>query len=611
MEVRIGGRTRSTVHTAGSVRVGPLEVTVTGEPSHPDGAAGTDGPVRTAVEWSVANTGDRPVAVEAVALVWQLHDAERPLRFFRHGYQSWSPSGVAVLGIDRDPSLARGSLAMARGVHHADAAVAEPGELRSEWVTLLRAGMQAPVLVGFDGGERHDGTLRLREGETGPELRVEAFLGGARLAPGESRSLHAVLVGQAPAVSGAAREAGSGASELLEAWADQVGRRAGARTRAPYQVGWCSWYHYFHDVAEADVRSNLALADGWPFDVFQLDDGYQAAIGDWTVTNARFDAGVEDVASAIAAAGMTPGLWIAPFIVAPDSAVARAHPDWLAREPVPTGATERDASGAPLPGMYNPPWGGGHGGFMWALDTTHPEVLAHLEGLASDLVDAGYRYLKLDFTFAPSYEGRWYDPAATPAQRVRAGYDAIRRGAGADTFILGCGVPLSNVVGAVDGNRIGSDVAPSWLRDGDGEGLAGYESALPATRHALHATLARSFMHRRLWLNDPDCLMLRSAETDLGVDAARTWSRAVALSGGMALVSDDLSLLDDHARRLLDEAVELGRRSDAEAAAGTTPRCDDLMRHRDVGELTAAGQHLVVDPATGSSTLRPASPRST
>ena len=152
----------------------------------------------------------------------------------------------------------------------------------------------------------------------------------------------------------------------------------------------------------------------------------------------------------------------------------------------------------------------------------------------------------------------------------------------------------------VDGNRIGSDVAPSWLRADDGQGLAGYESALPATRHALHATLARSFMHRRLWLNDPDCLMLRSAETDLGPEAARTWARAVALSGGMVLVSDDLALLDDDATAASStRRWQLGRRSDEAALAGTTPRCDDLMRHRDVGELTAVGQHLVVDAGHG------------
>ena len=53
-------------------------------------------------------------------------------------------------------------------------------------------------------------------------------------------------------------------------------------------------------------------------------------------------------------------------------------------------------------------------------------------------------------------------PSLTPAQRVRAGYEAMRRGAGDDTFILGCGVPLANVVGVVDANRIGQDVAPLW-----------------------------------------------------------------------------------------------------------------------------------------------------
>ena len=50
---------------------------------------------------------------------------------------------------------------------------------------------------------------------------------------------------------------------------------------------------------------------------------------------------------------------------------------------------------------------------MYSLDTTHPEVLAHLEALAHDLVEwAGFGYLKLDFTFAPGVDGRWHDPAA-------------------------------------------------------------------------------------------------------------------------------------------------------------------------------------------------------
>ena len=242
-------------------------------------------------------------------------------------------------------------------------------------------------------------------------------------------------------------------------------------------------------------------------------------------------------------------MWLAPFIVAPDSRVATEHPDWLARA----------ADGDPLIGMYNPPWGGGFDGFMWALDTTHPEVIAHLESTSAALVEAGFTYLKLDFTFAPSFDGVWADPSRTPAQRVRAGYDAVRRGAGDEAFLLGCGVPLANVVGAVDGNRIGPDVAPAWSWPPTDNVLAGYEDSLPATVHGWKNTLTRSFMHRTLWLNDPDCLMLRADETALTPEQARTWAHGVAVSGGMALVSDDLALLGPEARALLDEVITMGR----------------------------------------------------
>jgi alpha-galactosidase len=373
-----------------------------------------------------------------------------------------------------------------------------------------------------------------------------------------------------------------------------VGRADGARVSAPYQVGWCSWYHYFHDVTEVHLRSNLARAADWPFDVFQLDDGYQAAIGDWLDTNDKFPSTLDGLAAAIAAEGRQPGIWIAPFIAAPDSQVVREHPDWMARFD----------DGEPLWGMFNPPWGGGRGGIMYALDTTNPDVLAHIEHVAGALVDAGFTYLKLDFTFAPSFDGVWADSSRTPAQRVRAGYDAVRRGAGDDTFLLGCGVPLSHVVGVVDGNRIGPDVAPSWELPADNQALPGYAETSPATSHSWIDTLTRSFMHRRLWLNDPDCLMLRTAETSMSPDAVRTWAHAVAVSGGMALVSDDLGLLDAEAAALLDDVVAIGREVDAATATGPAPRCDDLMDHPVPQRLSAAGFELVADPTVGTSTLR-------
>jgi alpha-galactosidase len=520
------------------------------------------------VHWWVANRGDAPVLVDRVSLRFRVRVGEA-LRMFRNGYQSWSASGGGPISQAVDPSRTPDAPGLVRVIHHADPSPVAEGEVRSELVTAL-ADQDESVVLGFDGGRLHDGTFRVR----GDELLAEAWLGGARLEPGERRSLHTLRIGTGDA------------AEQLDVWAAWAGARAGARVEAPFQVGWCSWYHYFDAVTEHALRANLAHAADWPFDVFQLDDGYQAAIGDWLNTAASFPSTLDALARDIASAGRTPGLWLAPFLAAPTSELARHHPDWLLRRP----------SGRPAVGMVNPAWGGE----VWVLDTTHPEVLLHLEELAGVLVAMGWRYLKLDFTYAPALEGAWHDAALTPAQRVRAAYDAIRWGAGDDAFLLGCGAPLGPCIGVVDGMRIGPDVAPAWEPTG---GFAGYEDTSPSTRNAWRNTLARSFMHRRLWLNDPDCLMLRTSGTQLTDAQVRAWAHAVAASGGMAIVSDDLALLDRGARAILDEVLDVGRAVDAGARTGPAPACPDLLDQWTPTTLEGGTVGLVGHPDAGTAQL--------
>ncbi len=532
--------------------------------------------------WSVINRADDLVAVDAVALVCRLEAVVEPLRVLCHGYQSWSPTAVATFRVDDDPSRAEGVRSLVLGMHHADPDPAEAGELRSELVTALRDATGSVAVIGFLGGWEHDGTIRVRparDGSDAIEVWIEAFFGGAVLESSERRELHEVAL-----------STGEGdPSPLLEEWAAALGTAASARTRAPYQVGWCSWYHYFHDVTEADLRANLAQAGAWPFDVFQLDDGFQSAIGDWLTTNDRFPTPIDGLASAIAAEGRTPGIWLAPFLASPFSRVAAEHPDWLATHA---------ATGSPLVGMVNDGWGGA----VHTLDTTNPDALERIEDVARALVDAGFPYLKLDFTYAPSLRGGYADPTRTPAQRVRAGFDAVRRGAGPDAFLLGCGAPLGATVGVVDGMRIGADVGPWWHAPDGAYRPAGHEGGEPATVNAWRNTLSRSFLHRRLWLNDPDCLMLRTDKTQLDAEQVRAWALAVGVSGGMALVSDDLALLGPDSRSLLDEVIALGREADAEALSpsGHPPRCLDLLDIDPPTRLATSTVELVGDPTSGS-----------
>jgi hypothetical protein len=121
---------------------------------------------------------------------------------------------------------------------------------------------------------------------------------------------------------------------------------------------------------------------------------------------------------------------------------------------------------------------------------------------------------------------------------------------------LGCGCPLGSAVGIVDGMRIGPDVAPYWGTEQKGE---------PGTALAIDAVVARSFMHRRLWLNDPDCLMLRAKETGLSASQRLALAWTIAASGGMLLISDDMRLLDEKNAELFRAVARIGAEVDARA----------------------------------------------
>jgi alpha-galactosidase len=293
-----------------------------------------------------------------------------------------------------------------------------------------------------------------------------------------------------------------------------------------------------------------------------IDDGYQRAVGDWLETSAKFPHGMAWLSERIRGAGFDAGIWLAPFIARPESRVFLDHPDWFVRT----------ADGAPQAALWNPTWG--WKGLAYALDTTHPDVLHWLEELGQTLAATwGYRILQLDFLFAAALAGVRHDPHATRAQSLRRGLEAIRRGAGNDAFLIGCGCPQMPAVGVIDAMRIGPDVAPFWtnwlsrgpLRDRHGV----------STKHALRNTLARSWMHRRWWLNDPDCLMVRERRTQLTYAEVRTLATVIALTDGLFVMSDRMDRL---------AAERLGLLVRAQALSGGVAEVVDLFA-QDLPEL--------------------------
>lgn len=453
----------------------------------------------------------------------------------RNGYQSWSGTRAYDLTeADSDPwwRFLR--------VSHTDLrhrASGRPGVLRSDLYTAIKNMRSGEALcLGFTGSARAFGAVRVGWDAGGArELSAVCDLDGVELAPGERIASEILWIA-----------AGFDEQELLGRYASALGTAMGARIEARSPVGWCSWYHYFTRVDEDAVLRNLEalvrLCARWPCDYLMIDDGWQRAIGDWDQWNGKFPHGLPWLAERIRAAGMDAGIWLAPFIARPESRLVQEHPAWL-------------VSGASGPAsVWNPAWG------LWrgarALDTTHPEALAWLEHLAHTLVvDWGFRILKLDFLFAASLPGRRYDRQATRAQALRRGLEAIRSGAGEGAFLLGCGCPLGPAIGVVDAMRIGPDVAPFWSNRLSRGPLRGRHGV--ATENAIRNTLTRAFQHRRLWLNDPDCLLVRDRQTGLGLEEVRSLVAAAALTDGLLVASDPMHELADDRLQLLEKARRL------------------------------------------------------
>ena len=517
--------------------VGPFEVAVGIDSTGPEAE----------VAVTVRSAADRTLRLESVILGSRLTGpSTADLRFLRHGWQSWSFTGSRPLTDAGETPFPSGP--WVRSFHHGMGAPAadRAGWHESDLVSVVGTPGGACLLGVLERGVG-TGLVYLRKGADDVALEAEIQL-EVPISPLETVAPEPIRLALGP-----------DENALLESYADALGRRSEARTHAPFQTGWCSWYQFFNGITEEKLLRNLEVLakrrGEIPIDVVQLDDGYQRAIGDWLVTGDGFPRGIAPIAEAIRDAGFRPGIWTAPFSVVPESRVYQAHPEWLLRY----------GDGLHR-GFLHPTWT--KPGHVFVLDTSRDDVCEHLMRVFAGLTGMGFTYHKIDFLFMVAMRCQSHDPRVTRAGRLRRGLEAIRRGAGEDAFVLGCGSPLGAAVGHVDGMRIGPDVAPFW----EPRPLIpapGIEPVEPSTKNAIRNVLARAWMHRRLWLNDPDCLMVREQGTELSVDQVRSLAGAIAATGGMLIFSDDVPRLGEAELERVREVAALGREVDAGAQRGT------------------------------------------
>jgi alpha-galactosidase len=489
--------------------------------------ARVEAPLRLTRAWSgnlcrsrLTNTGKSPVQVKEIVLFDIAHHLPPETRLYGESFQMLSQT-VGTLGEPKD-------LGYSELKHYR---IPQPDGVRAltGMMTLRPPGGQT-ILLAFTSARRFNGRFFLRAGS----IQVVLDMENLTLGPGDSWELEEFLHAEGP-----------DRPKLLASLADAINRNHPPLKVAAPPTGWCSWYCFGAKVTAQQVLDNLeVIANTIPgLRYVQLDDGYQAAMGDWLETGTAFGGDVRGVLKQIRAKGFEPAIWVAPFIAEAGSHLFQQHPDWFVK----------GDDGKPLP-SNQVTFGGWRRGPWYALDGTHPAVQKHLEATFRVMrQEWGTTYFKLDANFwGAMHGGHFSDPKATRIEAYRRGMEAVRRGAG-DSFILGCNHPMWASFGLIHGSRSSGDINRRWR----------------TISTVARENLNRNWQNGRLWWNDPDAIVLTG---ELPYDEIQFHATAVFASGGMILSGDDLTRIPadrlSMLRKLLPPAAAAAEFEDESLEAG-------------------------------------------
>jgi hypothetical protein len=264
-------------------------------------------------------------------------------------------------------------------------------------------------------------------------------------------------------------------------------------------VGWCSWFAFLDKITEQDMlRTADVLAEvlaPYGYEYVQMDDGYQRDLGLpelWLEPNEKFPHGLNYLASYIKRKGLKPGIWTNTAFA--QTEFAEKHKDWFVL----------DNEGRVAKGNW----------IRHILDASVPAALdGVVKPIYRGLREDGFEYFKVDALRHLRYEGynafsdyfrkKRLDVAAAYREYVQTIRDVIGR----DYFMLGCWGVRPELVGIIDGCRLGTD-GFSFA------GLSQYNS-----------------FNNVVWRNDPDHIELSEAE-------AYRSTMVTSLTGSLLLLTD-------------------------------------------------------------------------
>jgi hypothetical protein len=328
---------------------------------------------------------------------------------------------------------------------------------------------------------------------------------------------------------------GCNGQEMLDTFITSVAAKKTPIVREEPLIGWSSWQYYRREISEKDVLENVKYLSEKkiPVEYILIDDGYSVTRGDWLEHNENFPSGMKTLASKIKDAGFKPGIWIAPFTTINNSRLAKENPGWFLKNALGELVQKRT-----------------HLGSVYTLDFTVKAARDWLRNLIRVIAkEWDYKWIKLDGPLVSYYEGGVFaGENITPVEHIRMGMEIIRQEAGDEVIIEGEGY-YGPAIGLADTQRVTQDIQQRWEQ----------------LRHCCQANLMATYMHKRLWINNPDAFILRDSpspynkdifgdgldEEIMSIDEARMMITALGLTGGVVMLTDKMGVLSKERERMI------------------------------------------------------------
>lgn len=387
------------------------------------------------------------------------------------------------------------------------------------------------TLVGATSGNRFRTEIRVSE----KNLQIVQCIENLKFSSGDKIELEKMII-----LSGDDKNA------LINTFADEIEKNHPKLPVHEFPIGWCSWYCVGPNISERKIFKALKVIKSKlpEMKFIQIDDGFQPFMGDWLEVSRKFKRSMKEICLDIKKEGFEPAIWLAPFIASKKSRLLREHPEYFIK----------DEDGEPLctdkvtfPGWRDAPW--------YMLDGTNPAAREYIYNVVKTIHDEwGVRYYKLDANnWGALPFGKKYDETKTSVEAYRLMMDVINEASNHDSFVLGCNAPMWPSLGVVNGMRITNDTNRS----------------IEAISSVARECFRRNWMNEKLWLNDPDCLLMVNAKVNV-VNPAGNKDKLrkklemfkfntvyIRASGGSILSGDPIKAYKDEQKKLFRKLITL------------------------------------------------------